>query len=102
MCTCGVHAAAVAVRLEEAAVAGVAGITAGELVPEAGLLVRDAATGSLGGPALELHSLASILWKLWDECIDTDLLRWRLLTLSGFIQSIFRSSYIYICFLSIG
>ncbi|TNN31243.1 hypothetical protein EYF80_058606 [Liparis tanakae] len=49
------HPAAVAVGVEEAAVAGVTGVAAGQRVAQARLLVGDAAARRAHGAALELH-----------------------------------------------
>lgn len=59
-----VHAAAVAEGFEEAAVAGVAGIAAGQLVAQAGLLVGDTAAGRSRASPLQLHCISHVLWVL--------------------------------------
>lgn len=48
------HSAAVADGVEEAAVAGITGVTAGQRVTQTGLLVRDATPRRAHGPALQL------------------------------------------------
>lgn len=48
------HPAAIADSVEEAAVASVTGVAAGQRVTQTGLLVRDAAPRGAHGPALQL------------------------------------------------
>lgn len=48
------HPSAIADGVEEAAVAGVTGVAAGQRVTQTGLLMRDAATWGAHGPALQL------------------------------------------------
>ncbi|KAK0141236.1 hypothetical protein N1851_021750 [Merluccius polli] len=55
------HTAAVANSVEEAAVACVTGVTARQLVAQAGLLVRDTAARGAHVPALELQGLGHLL-----------------------------------------
>ena len=59
-----VHAAAVTEGFEEAAVAGVTGVAAGQLVAQAGLLMGDTAAGGARASPLQLHCISHVLWVL--------------------------------------
>lgn len=58
-----VHATAVAEGLEETTVTRVTGVAAGQVMTQAGLLMRDAAARGTCTSSLQLYSFAQILWQ---------------------------------------
>lgn len=58
------YSATVANGIEEAAIAGVTGVTAGQRVAQTGLLVGDATTRWTHGPLLQLHGCRPFLHKI--------------------------------------
>lgn len=61
-----VHATAVTEGFKETAVARIAGVAAGQVVAQAGLLMRDTAAGGTGASSLKPYSFTQILW-LWQR-----------------------------------
>lgn len=58
-----IHATAVAEGLKETTVTRITGVTAGQVMTQAGLLMRDAAAGGTCASSLQLYSFTQILWQ---------------------------------------
>lgn len=61
-----VHATAVTEGFEETAVTRIAGVAAGQVMAQAGLLMRDTAAGGACASSLQPYSLTQILW-VWQQ-----------------------------------